>query len=91
MKVMAKTTGRKGAATPTKKLAEPTAVEAEGEAIGAGMTSEMTAELTEDQRARMVAEQAYLLAQQRGFTPGGELADWLAAERIIAERLIQHR
>jgi len=29
----------------------------------------------------MIAERAYYKAQQRGFQPGYELADWLEAER----------
>ena len=32
----------------------------------------------------MVAERAYFKAEQRGFVPGYELDDWLAAEREIA-------
>lgn len=32
----------------------------------------------------MVAERAYFKAEQRGFAPGYELDDWLAAEREIA-------
>jgi hypothetical protein len=30
-----------------------------------------------------IAEAAYYLAEQRGFVPGHELEDWLAAEREI--------
>lgn len=43
--------------------------------------------LSEDERRRMVAEAAYYRAQQRGFTTGGEVDDWLAAEREISQRL----
>jgi len=32
-------------------------------------------------RHRHIAEAAYFLAQKRGFAPGHELDDWLAAER----------
>lgn len=32
-------------------------------------------------RGRWIAERAYELAQQRGFSPGAELDDWLQAER----------
>lgn len=39
--------------------------------------------LTEDERRRMVAEAAYYRAQRRGFAAGGEVEDWLAAEREI--------
>lgn len=42
--------------------------------------------LSEDERRRMVAEAAYYRAQQRGFTAGGEVDDWLAAEREITQR-----
>lgn len=34
-----------------------------------------------DDRARRIAERAYWRAEQRGFAPGGELNDWLEAER----------
>lgn len=37
-----------------------------------------------------IANRAYELAQQRGFTPGAELNDWLQAEREIDEAE-QHR
>ena len=34
-------------------------------------------------RAERIAKRAYELAQQRGFSPGHELDDWLQAEREI--------
>ncbi|MBL8381881.1 MAG: DUF2934 domain-containing protein [Burkholderiales bacterium] len=34
-------------------------------------------------RAARIAERAYFRAQQRGFAPGHELDDWLAAEREV--------
>ncbi|MGQ0524780.1 MAG: DUF2934 domain-containing protein [Betaproteobacteria bacterium] len=39
--------------------------------------------LSDDQRRRMVAEAAYYRALRRGFAAGGEVEDWLAAEREI--------
>ena len=33
-----------------------------------------------EDRRQLVAEAAYLRAEQRGFVPGQELDDWLAAE-----------
>ena len=36
-----------------------------------------------DERHRRIAGIAFFFAEQRGFTPGYELADWLAAEAII--------
>jgi hypothetical protein len=34
-------------------------------------------------REQRIAELAYRHAEQRGFAPGGELDDWLAAEREV--------
>jgi len=41
----------------------------------------------EQERLRMVAEAAYLRAQERGFESGHEDADWLAAEAEVDARL----
>ena len=38
-------------------------------------------------RQELVQLEAYLLAERRGFAPGGELDDWLEAERIVEARL----
>ena len=38
-------------------------------------------------RLQQIAEAAYFLAEARGFAPGRELEDWLAAEREIDARL----
>jgi Protein of unknown function (DUF2934) len=38
---------------------------------------------TQEQRRRMIADAAYHRAQQRGFAPGKELQDWLAAEADV--------
>ncbi len=35
----------------------------------------------------VVAERAYFRALHRGFAPGHELEDWLAAEREVADTL----
>jgi hypothetical protein len=42
-----------------------------------------------DLRHAMIAEAAYYLAERRGFKPGHELEDWLAAEAMI-DRAWQH-
>jgi hypothetical protein len=39
------------------------------------------------QRWLMIAERAYLRASERGFAPGGELDDWLNAERAVDAQL----
>ncbi len=38
----------------------------------------------------MVAEAAYYLAEQRGFSPGYEMDDWLAAEAHVRNLLTHH-
>jgi hypothetical protein len=40
-------------------------------------------EATAAQRAERIAKRAYEIAEQRGFAPGAEMEDWLAAEREI--------
>jgi Protein of unknown function (DUF2934) len=42
------------------------------------------------ERARMISEAAYFIAQQRG-SAGNPLADWLAAEKQIESQLGQRR
>jgi hypothetical protein len=44
-------------------------------------------EVTHEVRYRMICEAAYLRAERRGFTPGGEVEDWLAAEEEV-DRLL---
>ena len=39
--------------------------------------------LTPEARRQLIAETAYLRAERRGFTPGHETEDWLAAEAEV--------
>lgn len=39
--------------------------------------------VSDDARRAMVAQAAYLRAERRGFSPGGEVEDWLAAEAEV--------
>ena len=39
--------------------------------------------LTPDERRALIAEAAYLRAERRGFVPGQETEDWLAAEAEV--------
>jgi Protein of unknown function (DUF2934) len=39
--------------------------------------------VSEDVRRAMIAEKAYLRAERRGFSSGGEEEDWLAAEAEV--------
>jgi hypothetical protein len=42
--------------------------------------------VVEDRRV-LIARAAYLKAERRGFAPGHELEDWLAAENEVEQRL----
>ena len=43
-------------------------------------------EPTLEERHNMIAKEAYLIAEQRGFESGHEMEDWLQAEATIASR-----
>jgi Protein of unknown function (DUF2934) len=53
------------------------------------MARRSTATLEPAQHASgsLIAERAYYKAERRGFTPGHELDDWLAAEREVTNLL----
>jgi hypothetical protein len=44
-------------------------------------------QVNEQQRQLLIKEAAYFQAEKRGFAPGHEQADWLAAERHVDEML----
>jgi hypothetical protein len=41
-----------------------------------------------EKRAALIAEAAYFRAEKRGFQPGHETEDWLAAEAEVDARLL---
>lgn len=44
--------------------------------------------VTPEERHRMIAETAYFLAQERGFTGGDPVSDWIEAERRVDRQLL---
>ncbi len=46
------------------------------------------ARLDPEERREMIASAAYFIAEQRGFVPGHELADWCAAEAAVDTSLL---
>jgi hypothetical protein len=46
--------------------------------------------VSDETRRAMIAEAAYLRAEQRGFASGYELEDWLLAEREVDALLSAH-
>ncbi len=47
------------------------------------MAVESDERVNETARRQLIQEQAYYRAERRGFAPGGELEDWLAAEAKV--------
>jgi hypothetical protein len=48
--------------------------------------SESVESISAEERARKISEQAYLIAEARGFEPGHELEDWIEAESEVMRR-----
>ena len=67
------TTAPASAAAPSKKVAGPR-VE---------VTAVKRTEFSADARRAMIAESASLRSERRGFVPGFEEEDWLAAEKEV--------
>jgi len=42
-----------------------------------------------EQRAALIAEAAFFRAEKRGFVPGHEVDDWLAAETEVDAKLLR--
>lgn len=64
----------------TMEAMPPSKARAKRAAVGAPTVSA-------DARRGMIAESAYLRAERRGFAPGGEDEDWIAAEAEVDQLL----
>jgi len=53
-------------------------------------TSGLTA-IDPEARRRLVAAEAYFLAERRGFAAGNEVEDWVAAEAAVNSRIQQQQ
>jgi Protein of unknown function (DUF2934) len=62
-----------------------TTADARGPQSSASESADAPGAELEKQREQMIAEAAYYRAEKRGFAPGRELDDWIAAETEIAE------
>ncbi len=74
---------RTGKRTTTKGAEKATA---SSRAKG-GKQMEAPLNVTPERRLQMIAEAAYFRAEARGFAPGREMEDWLAAEAEV-DRLL---
>jgi len=77
-----RTTGsaRTAEAAPPAEKAAPRRREAFKGAESAASTGST---VSEDIRRRMIEQSAYLRAERRGFSAGGEVEDWLLAEAEV--------
>ena len=66
-----------------QRVLRPDAPQIESDAAASGPGITPTSASLPPARAERIAKRAYELAQQRGFAPGGEVDDWLQAEREI--------
>lgn len=64
---------------PTRKTSRKPAGTKAGKQNSGGLWQEI--------RRQMIAEAAYYRAEHRGFMAGGDLGDWLEAEKEIDRRL----
>jgi hypothetical protein len=73
----------KGPTTPaTRKRASRTPA-------GIGKTTLTMARFVDlERRAALIAEAAFFRAEKRGFAPGNEVQDWLAAEAEVDAKLL---
>lgn len=76
-------TERSSISTEKSSSSKPAASGSTAKAARRGNSDTVSA----DERGRMVAMAAYYRAEHRGFAPGGELADWFAAEAEIEQQL----
>jgi hypothetical protein len=56
-----------------------------------GAAPQFTQFMDPEKRAALIAEAAYFRAEKRGFAPGSEQEDWLAAETEVDSRLLKPR
>lgn len=70
-----------GAAQPADKAPRRRSARPKPAPSASGASTGIT--VSGDARRAMVAQAAYLRAERRGFTPGGEVEDWLAAEAEV--------
>lgn len=89
-------TSSKGTIHPSSKTAQSKTPTLTGVATTRKPRTKISAQnqqISPDLRQQMIAEAAYLRAEQRSFSPADPLDDWLAAERevdmLLGERDLQ--
>lgn len=81
------TTGKAPAAKKTTVTAKKTVATKKPEAVAAKKSTSavkaVKVRISEDERMRMIAENAYFRAERRGFVGGSTELDWLEAEKEV--------
>lgn len=72
-------------ATSDKKTAKPSTP---GTATPRPRSTRKATALSPEQLHGMIAEEAWLRAERRGFANGDPVSDWLAAEEDVTRRLV---
>jgi hypothetical protein len=73
----------KGPTTPTTRKRAPR------KSVGTGKATLTMARFVDlERRAALIAEAAFFRAEKRGFAPGNEVQDWLAAEAEVDAKLL---
>ena len=78
-----KAPARKKGTAPKKASSKKAATNSSAPSAGTNKPSPSPVNISAEERWRMVATAAYHRAEKRGFQPGHEVEDWLAAEREI--------
>jgi hypothetical protein len=71
-------------ASPRKSPAKPKVAKPKAAKPKAPERNDVATSLTPAERLRMIEQAAFFRAERRGFAPGHEFEDWLAAEAEIA-------
>jgi len=73
-------------AQPSSQDAQPSSQDAQSSQSAQPSQGTRSSQGAQPTRFEAIQLAAYLRAERRGFSPGYEMEDWLAAEREIAER-----
>jgi hypothetical protein len=79
----------KGPTTPAIRKSATRKSAAAAAAVTGRATLTFTRFVKAEQRAERIAEAAFFRAERRGFAPGHEVEDWLAAESEVDAKMMR--
>ena len=84
------TTAKTKAKRATKsKTVKGKAIAAKKKVVASKSKTKKVQAITVEEKLRMIEYTAYMRAEARGFEPGHEMDDWLAAENEVEELLLK--